>query len=102
MGNYIPIAHNIPSDQKYQMAKKYTKVFHFKAFKNKPNLGILVCRYTIWQPWLALGKLFLVKSLGWGKLGKHRCFLKVARLGAIFLFSFILSLFIKIRPIFCP
>jgi hypothetical protein len=89
MGNYIPNAHNIPSDQKYQMAKKYKKVFHFKAFKNKPNLGILVCRYTIWQPWLALGKLFLDKSLGWGKLGKQQMFFKGCQAWGDLLISFI-------------
>jgi hypothetical protein len=31
----------------------YTNIFHFKAFQNWPKLGFLVCKYTIWQPWLS-------------------------------------------------
>jgi hypothetical protein len=32
------------------MAVKYTKRFHSKAFQNITKYGILVCKYTTWQP----------------------------------------------------
>jgi hypothetical protein len=62
MGNYIPNDDKIPQWTKkcplnktyvlkYQIPKNYTKLFRFKDFKNKPKLGFLVCKYTIWQPW---------------------------------------------------
>jgi hypothetical protein len=31
---------------------KYTNNLHSKALQNLPNLGFLVWKYTIWQPWL--------------------------------------------------
>jgi hypothetical protein len=41
----------------YQMAvkyskwpKKYTDIFHSKAFQNSSKLGLLDRNYTIWQP----------------------------------------------------
>jgi hypothetical protein len=36
----------------YQLAIKYTNIFHCKIFQNLPEFGFLVSKYTIWQPWL--------------------------------------------------
>jgi hypothetical protein len=33
------------------MATKYTKIFHFNALQNVPKFGLLVSKFTIWQPW---------------------------------------------------
>jgi hypothetical protein len=35
----------------YQMAVKYSDLFHSKTLQNLPNFGFLVWKYTIWQPW---------------------------------------------------
>jgi hypothetical protein len=35
----------------YQMAIEYTKLYHSKALQNLPKLGLLVSKYTLWQPW---------------------------------------------------
>jgi hypothetical protein len=33
------------------MAIKYTNLFNYNTLPNLPKLGILVWKYTIWQPW---------------------------------------------------
>jgi hypothetical protein len=38
--------HNI-----YQRAVNYSNIFHCKTLQNLPNLGFLVWKETIWQPW---------------------------------------------------
>jgi hypothetical protein len=35
----------------FQMAKKYFNIFQSKALQNLPELGFLVWKQTIWQPW---------------------------------------------------
>jgi hypothetical protein len=46
---------NKPNNKKiYQIPVKYTNIFHSKALKNWPILGIRVCKNTIWQPLLFL------------------------------------------------
>jgi hypothetical protein len=39
----------------YQVALKYTNIFHSKAFQNIPKLVFLYWKYTIWQPWSTYG-----------------------------------------------
>jgi hypothetical protein len=41
----IPNGHNI-----FQMAIKYTSIFHSRALQNLPKFGFLVRKHTIWQP----------------------------------------------------
>jgi hypothetical protein len=55
---------NVPNEHEtYQMVIKYPKCkifqtdikyIHSKALQNLPNLGILVWKQTIWQPWRRL------------------------------------------------
>jgi hypothetical protein len=33
-----------------QLSIKYTSIFHCKTLRNLPKLGVLVWKYTIWQP----------------------------------------------------
>jgi hypothetical protein len=35
------------------MTVKFTNIFRFKAHEYLPELGFLVLKYTIWQPWPA-------------------------------------------------
>jgi hypothetical protein len=42
---------NLPKCHKiHQMANKFTKIFHYKAFRNIPKFGFFVWKHTIWQP----------------------------------------------------
>jgi hypothetical protein len=34
-----------------QMVIKYINIFHCKTLQNLPQLGFLVLKHTIWQPW---------------------------------------------------
>jgi hypothetical protein len=46
------MATKLPNDHKiYQIVIKYTNTFHSKALQNLPQLGFLVRKCTIWQPW---------------------------------------------------
>jgi hypothetical protein len=38
----------------YQMVVKYANIFHSNALQNIPKLELLVCKDTIWQPWVCL------------------------------------------------
>jgi hypothetical protein len=39
----------------FQMAIKCTSIFHSNALQNLPKLGYFIRKYTVWQPWPAIG-----------------------------------------------
>jgi hypothetical protein len=53
MAKKLPIGRKI-----YQMAIKYTKIFHSKTVQNLPKIEFLVWKQTIWQPSSTLGHEF--------------------------------------------
>jgi hypothetical protein len=49
----IPNGKKLPYCRKIdQMAIKCTSNFHCKTLQNLPKLVFLVCKQTIWQPWI--------------------------------------------------
>jgi hypothetical protein len=57
------------------MVIKYAKIFHCKTLQNFPNLGFLVRKQTIWQPWSAVEKRGLTKLSGelWRRRREQNC-----------------------------
>jgi hypothetical protein len=57
------LAHLLNRLKIYQITTKCTNLFHSKALQNIPTLGILVWKYTIWQPWSPHKESFLIVNV---------------------------------------
>jgi hypothetical protein len=51
-GKIYQMTSELPNPHKiYQITRMYNNIFHSKVLQNKPKLGFLVSKETIWQPW---------------------------------------------------
>jgi hypothetical protein len=62
--NYTKRPYIILNGRKIQMVIKYYNIFSSKALQILPNLGFLVRKETIWQPWSRLERGYRESSRG--------------------------------------